>query len=244
MADWIIPCNPEYYDIFSAFEKLNSVDWRQSTKSIVSGDNVYIYVGKPVQAIAYRCRVMEAMIPSSRADFSDAEFEKGDSLEPYAQYMRLKPERKIPLNALTFDIMRKAGLRGNIQGPRLLPDELKSLFDVFSHNKSEYGEIHELMQEIEAFSEERDWDQFHTPVNLAKSISIEAGELLECFQWNDAGEPDNVEEELADVLTYCLQLATKMNMDPAEIIRKKLRVNAVKYPVEKSKGRSTKYDKL
>ncbi len=106
------------------------------------------------------------------------------------------------------------------------------------------NEIHELMQEIEAFSEEREWDQFHTPVNLAKSISIEAGELLECFQWNDGGDPAAVEEELADVLTYSLQLATKMKLDPAEIIRKKMQVNAAKYPVEKSKGRSTKYDKL
>ena len=105
-------------------------------------------------------------------------------------------------------------------------------------------EIRELMQEIVQFSEERDWDQFHTPVNLAKSIAIEAGELLECFQWDDNADIAGVEEELADVLNYCLQLAAKLNLDPAEIIRKKIKLNAAKYPVEKSKGRSDKYDKL
>ena len=105
-------------------------------------------------------------------------------------------------------------------------------------------DLKKLMQEIDTFTEERDWDQFHSPVNLAKSIAIEAAELLECYQWNDNADPDAVEEELADVLTYCLQLASKLNMDPAEIIRKKIKKNALKYPVEKSKGRSDKYDQL
>ncbi len=62
------------------------------------------------------------------------------------------------------------------------------------------NELKKLMQEVNAFSEERDWDQFHSPVNLAKSIAIEAAELLECYQWNDDADPDAVEEELADVL--------------------------------------------
>ena len=99
------------------------------------------------------------------------------------------------------------------------------------------SELKKLMQEVNAFSEERDWDQFHSPVNLAKSIAIEAAELLECYQWNDDANPDAVEEELADVLNYCLQLAVKLNLDPAEIIRKKMKKNALKYPVEKSKGK-------
>ena len=105
-------------------------------------------------------------------------------------------------------------------------------------------DLKKLMQEIDTFTEERDWDQFHSPVNLAKSIAIEAAELLECYQWNDNADPDAVEEELADVLNYCLQLASKLNMDPAEIIRKKIKKNALKYPVEKSKGSSDKYDQL
>lgn len=105
-------------------------------------------------------------------------------------------------------------------------------------------EIQELMQEVTAFSEERDWDQFHSPENLAKSIAIEAAELLECYQWDNNPELEKVEEELADVLNYSLQMAAKLNLDPAAIIRKKMLINAKKYPVEKSKGRSTKYDQL
>ena len=106
------------------------------------------------------------------------------------------------------------------------------------------SEIQELMQEVMAFSEERDWDQFHSPENLAKSIAIEAAELLECYQWSSDPAPEKVEEELADVLNYCLQMAAKLNLDPAAIVRKKMQANARKYPVEKSKGRSTKYDQL
>ena len=99
------------------------------------------------------------------------------------------------------------------------------------------SEIQELMETISNFTKERDWDQFHSPVNLAKSIAIEAAELLECYQWNDQADPQAVEEELADVLNYCLQMASKLGLDPIEIVRKKMKKNAVKYPVEKSKGR-------
>ena len=106
------------------------------------------------------------------------------------------------------------------------------------------SELQILMDQIVQFTEDRDWDQFHSPENLAKSIAIEAGELLECYQWNGDADLSAVEEELADVLNYCLQLASKLNMDPAEIIRKKIKKNALKYPVEKSKGRSDKYDQL
>ncbi len=102
----------------------------------------------------------------------------------------------------------------------------------------------ELMKDINQFSQERDWDQFHSPENLAKSIAIEAGELLECYQWNNDANIADVEEELADILNYSLLLASKLNLDPVDIVRKKLVVSAHKYPVNKSKGRSTKYDKL
>lgn len=105
-------------------------------------------------------------------------------------------------------------------------------------------ELKKLTEEIVAFTEERDWDQFHSPVNLAKSIAIEASELLECYQWSDQADPQAVEEELADVLNYCLQMAAKLGLDPVTIVRKKMEKNAIKYPVEKSKGRSDKYDQL
>lgn len=104
--------------------------------------------------------------------------------------------------------------------------------------------MEELIKEIKQFNEERDWDKFHSPENLAKSISIESGELLECFQWNNNYNKDEVCEELADVFTYCIQMAMKLDVKPEEIILKKLEKTKKKYPVEKAKGISTKYNKL
>lgn len=101
------------------------------------------------------------------------------------------------------------------------------------------------MRELKQFNEERDWGKFHTAENLAKSISIEASELLECFQWdNENYNKEEVCEELADVFTYCIQLAMKLEVNPEEIILKKLSKTKEKYPVEKAKGISTKYNKL
>jgi dCTP diphosphatase len=101
-----------------------------------------------------------------------------------------------------------------------------------------------LQEELAAFVAERDWAQFHSPENLAKSIVIEAGELLECFQWNDEADVERVREELADVLTYCMLLAQRIGTDPEQIVRDKLAITREKYPVEKSRGRSAKYDAL
>lgn len=101
-----------------------------------------------------------------------------------------------------------------------------------------------LLETLRVFMAERDWQQFHSPENLAKSISIEAAELLECFQWNSDGDREEVADELADVLTYALLLADKLDLAPEQIIRAKLERTAQKYPVEKAKGRSTKYDRL
>ncbi len=104
--------------------------------------------------------------------------------------------------------------------------------------------MEELIKEIIKFNEERDWDQFHSPENLAKSISIEAGELLECFQWNNDFNINDVKEELADVINYCLLLADKLKLDPKQIVLEKMKKTAEKYPIEKFKGKSTKYNKL
>ncbi|MCI9000880.1 MAG: nucleotide pyrophosphohydrolase [Clostridia bacterium] len=101
-----------------------------------------------------------------------------------------------------------------------------------------------IIEEIEKFNEERDWDKFHSPENLAKSICIEAGELLECFQWDNHYNKEEVYEELADVFTYCIQMAMKLEVDPEEIILTKLEKTKKKYPVEKAKGVHTKYNKL
>lgn len=104
--------------------------------------------------------------------------------------------------------------------------------------------MHELTEKIRRFNGERDWDQFHSPENLAKSISIEAGELLECFQWNNNYNLTEVCEELADVMNYCIQMADRLGVDPKQIILDKMEKTAKKYPVDKCRGKSDKYTKL
>ena len=103
----------------------------------------------------------------------------------------------------------------------------------------------ETIDRIRKFSEDRDWDQFHGPANLAKSIVIEAAELLECFQWNEEEyDIQHVKEELADVIVYCQNLMDKLEIDADEIINMKMSQNEAKYPVEKAKGSAVKYDQL
>lgn len=103
----------------------------------------------------------------------------------------------------------------------------------------------ETLQRIRKFTSDRDWDQFHSPANLAKSIVIEAAELLECFQWDEEQyDLEAVKEELADVLVYSQNLLDKLGFDVDEIINAKMAKNEAKYPIEKAKGKNTKYDKL
>lgn len=98
---------------------------------------------------------------------------------------------------------------------------------------------------IRDFSIDRDWDQFHSPANIAKSISIEANELLECFQWDEKNyDLQDVKDELADVIVYCQDMLDKLGLDEDEIINAKMSQNEKKYPVEKAKGKATKYNKL
>jgi len=101
-----------------------------------------------------------------------------------------------------------------------------------------------IRNDLAAFVAERDWGQFHTRENLAKSISIEAGELLECFQWGADADPARLRDELADVLTYCFLLAGKLGVDPDQIVLDKLAITREKYPVDKARGSSAKYDVL
>ena len=101
--------------------------------------------------------------------------------------------------------------------------------------------MEELMDDIIKFQKERDWKKFHTPENLAKSISIESGELLEHFQWGKDWDVCEVSDELADVLIYSFYMADALDLDIKEIIRNKMEKNAIKYPVDKSKGNSKKY---
>ena len=103
----------------------------------------------------------------------------------------------------------------------------------------------ETIDRIRKFTEDRDWDQFHTPSNLAKSIAIEASELLECFQWSDTEyDVEHVSEELADVLVYCQNMLDKLGLDEDVIVNHKMDRNEAKYPVEKARGNAAKYDSL
>ncbi len=109
--------------------------------------------------------------------------------------------------------------------------------------------IKELQAEAEAFRDERNWKQFHTPKDLAISISLEAAELLEVFQWSGTDlqvteKQNKVKEELADVLLYCFLMASAENLDIAEIMTEKLAANRRKYPVEKAYGSAKKYTEL
>ena len=101
------------------------------------------------------------------------------------------------------------------------------------------------IERIRKFTEDRDLDQFHSPANLAKSIVIEAAELLECFQWNETEyDLQHIKEELADVLVYSQNLLDKLELDADEIVNMKMEQNEAKYPVDKAKGNAVKYTEL
>ena len=102
----------------------------------------------------------------------------------------------------------------------------------------------ELIAALRQFVAERNWKQFHTPENLAKSISIESAELLELFQWSEPSNLEGIKDELADVLTYCILLADNYDLDIEKIVLDKLEKTKATYPVERSYGISEKYDRL
>ncbi len=107
----------------------------------------------------------------------------------------------------------------------------------------------ETVNKVLKFRDDRDWKQFHDPKDLAISISLEASELLEIFQWSRddvycLDKIDKIKEELADVMNYCILMADACNLDLDKIITDKIKLNAAKYPVDKAKGTSTKYNEL
>ena len=114
------------------------------------------------------------------------------------------------------------------------------------------SDIEELTKKILKFRKDRDWEQFHTPKDLAISLSLEAGEVMEHFQWKSQSEiekhikenKDEIGDELADVLNYLLLMAHDFRIDLAKAAESKIEKSALKYPVEKAKGRHTKYNKL
>lgn len=108
------------------------------------------------------------------------------------------------------------------------------------------SDIDQLIQKLKKFRDERDWEQFHNPKDLAIALSIEASELLEVFLWKSPQEADKekIKEELADVLAYSLLIAERCDLDVKKIVENKIEKNKLKYPVEKSKGSSKKYNEI
>ena len=112
--------------------------------------------------------------------------------------------------------------------------------------------IENLRAQLDQFADERDWDQFHNPKNLAMALVAETGELVEHFQWLTPQQAANLDEktkdevalEIADVLLFLLRLADKLDIDPITAAETKMKLNAEKYPIEKSKGIASKYTKL
>lgn len=107
----------------------------------------------------------------------------------------------------------------------------------------------ETIYQILKFRDDRDWKQFHNPKDLAISISLEAAELLEVFQWSGSDtlceqKKDKIKEELADVINYCVLMADVYGLDMDEIVQEKIKINNEKYPVKKAKGKSDKYSEL
>jgi NTP pyrophosphatase (non-canonical NTP hydrolase) len=115
-------------------------------------------------------------------------------------------------------------------------------------------DVEQVQQQLRVFAQERDWEQFHTPKNLASALAVEAAELLEVFQWltdsqaisikDDVARMSKVEEEMADVTLYLLRLADVLSLDLQKAVDRKLRINAEKYPVEKARGNAKKYSEL
>ncbi len=148
---------------------------------------------------------------------------------------RIKDRRGTRSGRSTNLQVRACDSRGRRPVPLTLAERADSVGPVTSE---------QVRRALQEFVEERDWAQFHSPANLAKSVSIEAAELLECFQWSDDADADRVREELADVVTYCILLAEKLGLDLDQIVLEKLRTTAQKYPVNRAKGTSAKYDAL
>lgn len=110
-------------------------------------------------------------------------------------------------------------------------------------------DFEDAQAKVLAFRDDRDWAQFHNPKDLAISINLEAAELLECFQWSGTNlegraDKDHVSEELADIIVYCIYLADALNVEVADIVSAKIDLDAIKYPVDKSRGNSKKYTEL
>ena len=131
MGNWIIPCNPNFYDVIGAFTKLKSIDWKQSMKNINVGDIVYIYVGKPIMAILFKCKVSK--INLSGIDIDDHEFViDGTNYVGYGNHMELELIEKYDENQITINDLIECGMKGRVQSPRRTDDAIQEYIDKVS----------------------------------------------------------------------------------------------------------------
>lgn len=152
MEQWIIPCNIKYYDVIGAFRKLKCIDWKQSNPSILSGDEVFIYVGKPISSILYKCKVNRANYSSAQID--DFEFVlNGETYQNYGNYMELELIEEYEDSRFNIDVLRANGMRGIIQGPRRV-NELATLLN--SDRKTWVDEIEDTITTIPLIGKEKD----------------------------------------------------------------------------------------
>ena len=128
MEHWIIPCNLKYYDVVGAFRKLSRIDWKQSMKNVSIGDIVYVYVGKPIMAIMYKCRVTKINLPFVEID--DNEFViDGTNYENYGNHMELELVESYAEDQITMDLLSFHGMKGRVQGPRRTGDSVQAFLD-------------------------------------------------------------------------------------------------------------------
>lgn len=134
VSNWIIPCNPKWFDIYGAFRCLKTIDWRQTVKSINPGDTVYIYSGLPIQAVTHKCRVIRVDITPAEVDSSDHGFnletsDSNESLQPYDRFMRLQLITEYDPTVLPLSKLAEYGLVGNIQGQRHTGPHIQAAID-------------------------------------------------------------------------------------------------------------------
>ena len=127
MEQWITPCNINFYDVIGAFENLRCIDWKQSNRSISAGDEVFIYVGKPISSILYKCKVNAANFNGIRIDDSAFVLD-GETYQNYSNHMELELMEKYDVSRFHIDVLTANGLKGRIQGPRRV-NELKTLLN-------------------------------------------------------------------------------------------------------------------
>lgn len=135
-TQWVIPCNVQYYDVVGAFNKFNVIDWKQSKNlsKAKTGDIVYIYISSPVKSIKYQCLIKEVNKPKATID--DSEFViKGENYTNYGNYMELELLNELNDEKLDFSFLQENGLKGNIQGPFSLKDNLEKYVQDISRNK-------------------------------------------------------------------------------------------------------------